>query len=248
MYLWRRQPGFIPTALVLILAGVSGSAEAATPETDGLLTAVKERLHALSEGNKETWSRLTADDAFFVTDTGTLREKAAALAKLSPSAGQDVLTVSGDVLVRKCGTAVLVSYVAREVESFPSGPVGRDIRRTEAWMRRDGRWQMVSGQSTIVPQMHWSVVTVDPKLLDEYTGQYEWYPGKVDTVSREGNRLYSQLSDEDQKDELLAVNESTFFARDDPSFGMFVRGPQGRVTHYVLRFWDGQALSARKIK
>jgi hypothetical protein len=107
---------------------------------------------------------------------------------------------------------------------------------------------MASGQAAIVPQMRWKTVALDPKLLNDYVGRYQWYPGKIDTVTREGNRLYSQWSGEDQKDELFAINDTTFFVRDDSSFVIFVRGPEGRVVHYVLRSWDGQSLSAPRMK
>lgn len=233
--------------LLFILTVTSASRAAEAPHTEGLIPAVRERVRALSEGDKETWSRLTRADAFFVNDAGELLGHDAMLKSLS-HLYPDVLSVVDDMVIRDLGADVVVSYISQEVETFPSGSVDRKIRRTETWTRIDGRWQMASGQATIIPYMHWQTVTVDTKLLDEYTGEYQWYPGKVDTVTREGSRLYSQWTSEPHKDELLAANENSFFARDDPSFVIFVRGPERRVTHYVLRAWDGQSLIAHKIK
>jgi hypothetical protein len=223
------------------------SAAAEPSPADVVVASVRDRLRALSQGDKAAWSRLTAEDALLINDVGGLKGKAAVEASFPP-ARQDVLTDMQDVAVRDCGGVAVVTYVVREVETYPTGSLDSKVRRTEVWVLREGRWQALSVQSTIVPTMRWNAVTVDGKLLDEYVGQYELYPGKVDTVTREGGRLFSRLTGDAEKDELFAVNDTTFFSRGDSAFGIFVRGPDGRVTHYVYRRWDGQSLSARKIK
>jgi Domain of unknown function (DUF4440)/Domain of unknown function (DUF3471) len=243
----RRSLRVIAIVLLAHSALVFGSDTSPTARTNKVVASVRERLRAIAQGDRESWSRLTAEDALLVNDDGTLKGKAAVAASFPP-AGQDVVTDLQNIVVRECGTAVLVNYLAREVETFPGGTLESTVRRTELWVLREGRWQALSTQGTIVPTMRWNVVTLDPKLLDEYTGQYEWYPGKVDTVTREGSHLYSRLTGDSDKDELFAINDTTFFARDDSGFTIFVRGSEGRITHYVYRRSDGQSLSARRIK
>lgn len=233
-------------ALLTTFIPVASTASAASP-TEVVVASVRERLRALSQGDKAAWSRLTAEDALLMNDDGGLKGKAAVEASLPP-AGQDVLTDIQDVVVRDCGGTAVVTYVVREVETFPNGSIDSKVRRTEVWVLRQDRWQALSVQSTIIPTMHWNAVTVDSKVLEDYVGQYELYPGRVDTITRDGGRLFSRMTGETERDELFAVNDTTFFARDDSAFGIFVRGPEGRVTHYVYRRWDGQSLSARKIK
>ena len=235
---------------ILLLAQsalVFGSDTSTTTPAGKVVAAVKERIRARSLGDKDSWSRLTADDALIVDGSGTLLSKAASAAAFTP-AGQDVFSDLKDIEAREFGTAVLVTYKAREVETYTSGPIESTIRRTELWVLRDDRWQALSVQSTVVPTMHWNAVTVNPKVLDGYIGQYEWYPGMVDIVTQEGSHLYSRWTGETDKNELFAINETTFFARDDSAFVIFVRGPEGRITHYVRRGWDGQSLSAQRIK
>jgi len=234
-------------SLLARLALAQSSDAAATARTERVVAAVKERLQAISQGDRESWSRLTAEDAILVNDDGSVKGKAAVAASFPP-VGQDVISDVRDAVVRDCGASVVVTYRADEVETFGSGSVESALRRTEVWVLREGRWQALTTQGTIVPTMRWSVVTLDPKLLEEYTGRYEWSPGNVDTVSREGGRLYSRFTGDSDKDELFATSDATFFARDDFAFVSFVRGPGGRITHYVYRRPDGQSILARRVE
>jgi hypothetical protein len=182
-----------------------------------------------------------------VSDDGSVKNKAAVAASF-PRAGQDVLSDLRDAVVRNSGAAVVVTYLVREVETFASSSIETTLRRTEVWVSRDGRWQAVATQGTLLPVMHWNVVTPDPKLLDEYTGRYEWSPGRVDTVTRAEGRLYSSFGGSSDRDELFATGEATFFAQNDFSFISFVRGAGGRITHYVYRRPAGQSVVARRLE
>ena len=233
------------TIFSLVILPLLDTAHAQTPNTNGLASAVKQRLLALSTGDQATWTSLTTKDAFFVNDAGSVLQ-ISAMAKSVPRNYPDVVSNVQDLVIRQLGNGAVVSYSIQERETFPSGPVERTLRRTETWVHQDGRWQMLAGQATIVPLMHWPSVTLDSKLLDAYVGRYQQFPGRIDTVSREGNKLYAQWTG-DEKEELFALTTDTFFARDDASFMIFVRGPDNRVTHYVYRFWDGQGLTAIKL-
>ena len=237
----------IALGLLAHSALVFGSATSATTRVDKVVASVRERVLARSQEDRVSWSSLTAEDAIIVDENGTLMSKVTSAAAFAP-AGQDVISDLRDIVVREVGDAVLVTYKAHEVEAFPSGNIDSTIRRTELWVLREGRWQALSVQTNVVPIMRWNSVTLDPKVLDEYVGQYEWYPGMIDTVTREGSRLYSRWTGEADRDELFAINDTTFFARDDSPFINFVRGPAGQITHYVRRGWDGQPLSARRLK
>jgi hypothetical protein len=226
---------------------VQGFDAASTARADKVVASVKERLRAISQGDREVWSRLTAEDAVLVNDDGSVKNKAAVAASFPPT-GQDVLSDVRDAVVRDVGAAVVVTYLVHEVETFASSSLESTLRRTEVWVSRDGHWQAVSTQGTFVPTMHWNVVTLEPKLLDEYAGRYEWSPGHVDTVTREDGRLYSSFAGESERDELFATGDATFFARDDFAFVSFVRGPGGRITHYVYRRPDGQSVLARRLE
>ena len=237
----------VAIALLTRSVPVQAADAGAAARLDQVVASVKERLRAISQGNRDSWSKLTAEDAVLVNDDGTVKNKAA-VAGSFPPIGQDVVSDVRDTVIRDCGASVVVTYLVHEVETFGNSSMESTLRRTEVWVLREGRWQALVTQGTVLPTMRWSVVTPDPKLLDEYSGRYEWSPGHVDTVTREGNHLYSRFTGDTDRDELFATNDSTFFAQGDFAFVSFVRGPGGRVTHYVYRRPDGQSVLARRME
>jgi CubicO group peptidase (beta-lactamase class C family) len=55
-------------------------------------------------------------------------------------------------------------------------------------------------------------VKLDPKIIEKYLGQYEIEPGRVITISREGDKFFFQ-STGDPKAELFAQSEKAFFLK-----------------------------------
>ncbi|HEU4880325.1 MAG TPA: DUF3471 domain-containing protein [Gemmatimonadaceae bacterium] len=102
-------------------------------------------------------------------------------------------------------------------------------------------------QFTTVPESHQVSVEMDSSALDAYVGRYAWTSGLVNTISREGGKLMSQWRATGSKSEQLALNDSTFFARDDLGVVIFKKDNAGRVTHYIYRRPDGQEFKANRI-
>ena len=65
------------------------------------------------------------------------------------------------------------------------------------------------------------IVAIDPRLYDAYVGRYEFGPGAVLNVTREGNRLFVESTGGSdvysfrlkQKEELFPVSDTDFFSR-----------------------------------
>jgi CubicO group peptidase (beta-lactamase class C family) len=75
---------------------------------------------------------------------------------------------------------------------------------------------------------------VDPKVYDAYVGRYEISPSVILAVTREGDRLMAQATNEG-KSEVFPNSETVFFLRptsDDTA--TFVKDDNGSVTHVVL--------------
>ncbi|HEX8176182.1 MAG TPA: serine hydrolase [Pyrinomonadaceae bacterium] len=89
-------------------------------------------------------------------------------------------------------------------------------------------------------------VQLDPKILEAYVGQYELTPALVITVTRDGNKLYAQASDQ-PKIELFAESETEFFITIVDAQITFVKDEKGQVTQLILH-QNGQSVPARKIK
>ena len=90
-----------------------------------------------------------------------------------------------------------------------------------------------------------AVVKIDPRILDQYIGQYELRPGAVLTISREGNSLMAQPAG-GRKVEILPSSETRFFVTAPALTLTFVKGPDGKVTHVVVS-QGGTETQAKKI-
>ncbi len=90
-------------------------------------------------------------------------------------------------------------------------------------------------------------VQLDPKVLDEYVGQYRFEPPPHDihTVSREGGRLFIDWP-KDFKSELFAESESKFFLKVSPVQLRFIKHEtQGTQMEFIT---GGRSLRLMRIK
>src|SRR5260221_1368272 len=76
-------------------------------------------------------------------------------------------------------------------------------------------------------------VKVDPKVYDAYVGQYEMRPGFIFTVKRDGNRLISQATGQ-QEIEIQPLSETRFFALGPDAEISFVKNDKGAVDQIIL--------------
>ncbi len=90
------------------------------------------------------------------------------------------------------------------------------------------------------------VVSVDPRVLDDYTGQYQLAPNFIITVTNENGKLIAQATGQ-QKNEMFAESETDFFLKTVDAQIKFVKDPQGKVTGLILRQGSRETL-AQKIK
>jgi len=88
-------------------------------------------------------------------------------------------------------------------------------------------------------------ITLDSAVLDRYTGDYQLAPNAVLAVTREGNRLFAQLTGQ-PKAEIFAQSESEFFYKIVKAQISFERDAQGRTTGLVLH-QNGANMAAPRI-
>ena len=72
-------------------------------------------------------------------------------------------------------------------------------------------------------------VALDAKALDEYVGVYRFDESTTRTITREGDKLFSQRSG-GEKAEILASAKDEFFFNDTPGRLRFQRDAQGKIT------------------
>jgi CubicO group peptidase (beta-lactamase class C family) len=89
-------------------------------------------------------------------------------------------------------------------------------------------------------------VAVDPKVLDTYVGQYALAPNFVMTVTRSGQRLFTQATGQGVI-EVFPESPTKFFVRVIDAQITFVIGADGAVTGLVLH-QNGRDMPAARVK
>ena len=76
-------------------------------------------------------------------------------------------------------------------------------------------------------------VTIDPKLFDGYTGQYQLAPNFVITITREGDKLFAQATNQ-PKFQIFAEGEKSFFLKVVDAQITFETDAGGKATSLTL--------------
>jgi CubicO group peptidase (beta-lactamase class C family) len=77
-------------------------------------------------------------------------------------------------------------------------------------------------------------VTIEPAILERYVGRYAFSPSQGMAVTREGERLFFQLTGRGRI-ELFAETPTDFFLKEVDAQVRFTTGPDGEVTGLVTR-------------
>jgi hypothetical protein len=91
-----------------------------------------------------------------------------------------------------------------------------------------------------------TAVTIDPKLLDGYTGRFQAAPGTVFVVTRDGNSLFVKFKDQPSI-QVYPEDDHNFFYTVVPAQITFITGDGGRATELVLH-QGGQDIPAPRIE
>ena len=137
----------IGSLLALILA--SGQQ---TPPSEAVRAAESQRLRALVTADYAALDRLLADDLTYTHSTAKLDTKATYLEPLVSGRTRYQSLEPSDVQVRVYGTTGVVTGILRSVALVAGKESRTNMRFTNVWVRRDGRWQMVAWQSTRLPE------------------------------------------------------------------------------------------------
>ena len=98
--------------------------------------------------------------------------------------------------------------------------------------------------SAAAPKEH-KEITVDPKIFDGYVGQYQLAPNFILTISREGDQLYAQATDQ-PKVPIFPESERDFFYKVVDAQITFETDASGRATSLTLH-QNGANMPAKRI-
>src|SRR6266513_2088537 len=155
----------------------------------------REWFESYVRGDRAAFDRIVADDAVITYGNGKVGNKSEAIAEIKAPADASYSLTSDDVQVRVYGETAIVTGRVTEKGTFNERSLNSQSRYTDIWVRRDGRWQVVGAQSTRLPQERppAAATNTNPNAYDVYVGQYEIAPNLVITISRDGNRLMSEV-------------------------------------------------------
>ena len=207
----------------------------------------QELLDAIAPGNKAVWERYLADDCIYSDENGRTLNKAQLLEDLRPlPAGYSGTIKIEESQIRVYKDAAVIANRMIENETIYGQKIITEYHATETYVKRDGRWQMIASHVTVIPSERKSI-TLNPKSLDDFTGQYEMAPGVTYTITRKGDKLIGQRAGRSEE-ELLAMAENILFRKGSVrGEKVFVRGGDGRVTEMIDRR-DNNDLIWKKIK
>jgi hypothetical protein len=122
----------------------------------------------------------------------------------------------------------------------------RNVAGTNIYVKKNGQWQIFQVQGTrLAPQRN--AVKIDPQLLDSFLGRYEFGPGAVATVTREGDVLKWRGGNR-LPAELVPLSDTRFFGKENDSEMTFTKNDNGQVTDVVLKLGVCQESRAKKIE
>lgn len=206
-----------------------------------------EWLSSLLRGDKVTFDRIVADDFTGTDESATVRQKAQEreLIQAPPSSIKASLT-NEDVQVRIYGdTAIVNGRIVYKAQPGGQAEISFQSRYTDTFLKRQGRWQVVARHYSRLPPER-KTVKLDPKVFDAYVGQYELAPNFAFTVTKEADKLMSQVTGQ-PKFELRPESEIGFFIKDISALFIFMRDEKGEVNQ-LITIQDGRVLSAKRIK
>ncbi|MGI8811544.1 MAG: DUF3471 domain-containing protein [Pyrinomonadaceae bacterium] len=200
-------------------------------------------------GDAATVKRLLADKYLLTDPYGNVEGREPSI-EFAQSAAMKSVKYDFDIdelKVNRYGNTIVASYLFTFKRERDGKFVPTFRRRfTEIYVRRDGRLVAVATHTSIPPPVR-VAVEIDPKIYDDYIGEYESINGGKYKVSRDADKLTLQAADSIRQ--LFPLSETDFFFKQTPATITFVKDANGKITQYVLHPNNGQLDSTlKKIK
>ena len=143
-------------------------------------------------------------------------------------------------------------------EAFEIFPKAKDVFfwkavEAEVTFQRDETGKVIralhtqGGQTITAPRLEeTAAIKVDSKSLDDFVGKYDYGRGVTLTVTREGNQLFAQATNQ-PKFEIFAKSQDEFFWKVVKAEVKFVRDSSGKVVKAV-HSQGGMAIEAPRVE
>ena len=138
------------STLVALFVVSPGAAQAPSATDQTVLELDRELIDALFKKDRTTFEPLLADDYVYIHSNGTVASREEEIAQTMASDVKWTASKLSGLKVRVYGDAAIVTGTLTHTGSA-KGYVGGARLVTHLWVKRNGRWQTVGGQSTVVP-------------------------------------------------------------------------------------------------
>jgi len=112
----------------------------------------RELLNALLKGDFSASERYLADTYVFTGPDGTVENKAQAIADLKSGDLKLQSASLDDAKVQVYGNAAVVTYSSNDKGTYKGKDISGKTRWTDVFVNRNGRWQLVASQGTMLPK------------------------------------------------------------------------------------------------
>jgi hypothetical protein len=130
--------------------------------------------------------------------------------------------------------------------TFVRNEQGEVIEHVVHQMGEDGTAKKLSGEKAAKLLAEREPVEVDPKIYDDYVGEFELMPGFIITITVEDDRLFTQATGQ-EKVEIYPRSETEFFLKVADAQITFVRDDSGEANELILH-QGGQEMAAKRVK
>jgi len=122
-----------------------------SPQERAVLAAMEAFKQAIIDADVAELARTWMEDYTFINPQGAIVTRAQRLANLA-SGNTDVAVIDDEreITVRGYGDMAVVQNLSTLHGRFNGVPADTDLRGTFVWVRRGGRWQLVTNQLTAV--------------------------------------------------------------------------------------------------
>jgi ketosteroid isomerase-like protein len=112
----------------------------------------KKRMTAMAQKDIATLNTLLSDDLVYTHSSARLDTKQSLIGAMQSGATVYNSVVPSDVKAQDCGDTVILTGVARIGVNSGGNAMNFAVRFTDVYANKGGKWQMVTWQSTRLPE------------------------------------------------------------------------------------------------
>ncbi len=119
---------------------------------DMVIALDRQRMAAMAAKDIDALNRLIADDLIYTHSSARLDTKASLIGNMTSGSTVYTEVTPSDVVAQDCGDTVVLTGKARIGVMSGGKPNAFTVRFTDVYAKRNGQWQMVTWQSTRLPE------------------------------------------------------------------------------------------------